>query len=129
MRATLAALLGLLARAGLADETTSAVVVAVDDLPAGAVVTASAVTQREVPDTFVTRAMVRPALRDAVLGRRTRFPILAGEPLRWAFFEPGRRVEACDAQRAEQTAEAQVSRHREVLRARAAPARPGPRGE
>jgi len=59
------------------------VVVAARDLPEGTVVTLDDLSQRSMPEHFVTPSMVKPDSAPAVVGQRLLNPQLAGDPLRW----------------------------------------------
>ncbi len=63
------------------------VVVAAADLPEGTQVTLDLVSQRAVPEQFVTSSVVRPDSTDYVLNQRLLVPVQAGDPLLWTQFE------------------------------------------
>ncbi|MDX2014784.1 MAG: SAF domain-containing protein [Myxococcaceae bacterium] len=105
-----------------AAEPVTAVVVAAVDLPAGSVITLEKVSQRLLPTEFVTRSMVRSDAASSIVEQRTRLPIVAGEPLLWTYLEASFRVPACATLEKDDRAEAQVARHRQVLRTRRAKA-------
>jgi pilus assembly protein CpaB len=106
----------LVATVVAAGEPVTAVLVAAADLPAGTVITVDTLSQRTLPSEFVTRSLVRPDAASYVVGQRTRLPIVAGEPLLWAYVTPTSRVAACDVLQRDEKAEAQVARHRQALR-------------
>ncbi len=112
----------LTALPAIAEEPLVPVVVALRDLPAGTVITFEVIAQRLVPKSAVTVSIVKPDSASYVVNQRTRLPILAAEPLLWAFFEErvGGRVKACEGLQHAGTAEAQVARHRQVVRTRRA---------
>jgi hypothetical protein len=60
------------------------VVVAAKDLPPGTRVTVELVSQRSVPEQFVTDSVVSPERIGDVLGSPVISPVSAGEPLRWS---------------------------------------------
>jgi pilus assembly protein CpaB len=59
------------------------VVVAVEDLPKGAVLTLKNVASRSVPNEFAHSAAVRPNQFERVTGRKLNTPLRAGESLLW----------------------------------------------
>jgi pilus assembly protein CpaB len=120
MRARTVVVSVLMSSVGLAAEPVTAVVVAAVDLPAGSVLTMETVSQRVLPTEHVTRSMVKPDSASYVIGRRTRFPIVAQEPVLWTYVESRHRFEACGVLEKDERAEVQVARHRQVLRTRRA---------
>jgi Flp pilus assembly protein CpaB len=122
MRTLLALLLMTSAGPSLAAEPTTPVIVAASDLPAGSVITLEVVSQRSLPSEHVTRSMVTPRSASSIVGRRTRLPLLAGEPLLSTFFDSAQQVDACRAFHRDDQAEVQVARHRQTLRTRRPPA-------
>lgn len=69
------------------------VVVAAQDLPEGTLVTMEMITQRNVPEQFVTSSVVKPDSASYIVNQRTLFPLQAGDPLLWTAFETSRAVE------------------------------------
>lgn len=69
------------------------VVVAAQDLPEGTTVTMEMITQRQVPEQFVTSSVVKPDSASYIVNQRTLFPLQAGDPLLWSAFETSRAVE------------------------------------
>jgi len=66
------------------------VLVANEDLPAGATVSVETVAIRKVPATFVHQDAVRPADFGQAEGRRLLFPLKRGEVVLWAHLSRGR---------------------------------------
>ncbi|MDX2014782.1 MAG: SAF domain-containing protein [Myxococcaceae bacterium] len=60
------------------------VVVAAKDLTPGTLVTMETVTQRSIPEQFVTDSTVKPDSVKDVIGRPVTSPVAAGEALRWS---------------------------------------------
>lgn len=69
------------------------VLVAAVDLSEGSVVTPSHVSQRSVPEQFVTASVVKPESASFVLGQKVQVAVAAGDPLLWSQFESARAVE------------------------------------
>jgi pilus assembly protein CpaB len=69
------------------------VLVAAVDLAEGTVVTLDQVSQRSVPEQFVTSSVVRPDSASYVIGQRVQVAVAAGDPLLWSQFEAARAVE------------------------------------
>jgi pilus assembly protein CpaB len=66
------------------------VVVAAVDLSEGAVVTMEMVSQRSVPEQFVTASVVKPDSASYVIGQKVMVSLQAGDPLLWSQFETSR---------------------------------------
>src|SRR5581483_12473472 len=64
------------------------VVVAAVDIKANDAVTFDVISQRSMPEQFVTGAMVTPARVTELVNRRARFEVHAGDPLLWGFTCP-----------------------------------------
>lgn len=64
------------------------VVVAAVDVPAGTAIDFEHVSQRSVPEQFVTREMVQPDSASYVVNRPAAVPLLAGDPLLWSSIVP-----------------------------------------
>lgn len=62
------------------------VVVAAVDMPEGTLVTFDHISQRSVPEQFVTSSVVKPDSASYVVGQRLQNAVQAGDPLRWADF-------------------------------------------
>lgn len=65
------------------------VVVAAVDLRAGDVLTMEMISQRSVPEQFVTSNVVLPSAAVGAVGLKIRFPSSAGDPLLWSAVKPG----------------------------------------
>ena len=63
------------------------VVVAAEDIPAGQEVTFDLISQRSVPEQFVTSSVVLPEAASRVVNQRLLAPVKAGDPLRWSEVE------------------------------------------
>lgn len=62
------------------------VVVAAVDVKAGEVVTFDLISQRSVPEQYVTSSIVKPDSAGFVVGQRLLVDVQAGDPLRWVDF-------------------------------------------
>ena len=74
------------------------IVVAAVDVPEGAELSMEMLSQRSIPEQFVTASEVRPEDAARIVGRRVNFPIVAGDPITWSQFAPldfARLAEAC----------------------------------
>ncbi|MHB8877948.1 MAG: Flp pilus assembly protein CpaB, partial [Myxococcaceae bacterium] len=69
------------------------VVVAAVDIAEGTTVTFDMVSQRSVPDQFVTSSVVKPESASYVVGQKVLVPVQAGDPLLWSQFETTRASE------------------------------------
>ncbi len=65
----------------------SPVVVASQDIPAGAVIDFSMVQQRRVPVQFVTDSVVKPKAVNEIMGEKTQVPMLKGDFVLRSHFE------------------------------------------
>jgi Flp pilus assembly protein CpaB len=63
------------------------VVVAATDLPRGTVVTLDLISQRQIPEQFVTSSVVRPESAAHVVNQKVLAPLQAGDPLLWSQLE------------------------------------------
>lgn len=63
------------------------VVVAARPLAPGAEVQFEDISQRSVPEQFVTASVVKPDSASYVVRQPVLVPVAAGEPLRWSYFE------------------------------------------
>lgn len=63
------------------------VVVAAQNVPANTVLTRALLVEGKVPEQIATASVVLPVNMGEVLGRRTRFDLVANEPLRWSGVE------------------------------------------
>lgn len=69
------------------------VVVAAVDLTEGTVVTSEHLSQRSIPEQFVTASVVKPDTANLVLGQKVLVPVAAGDAMRWSQFETARVAE------------------------------------
>lgn len=67
------------------------VVVAAVDIPDGTLVTMEMISQRSVPEQFVTASVVKPDSASYIVNQRVNVPLNAGDPLRWSDFETAKR--------------------------------------
>jgi pilus assembly protein CpaB len=73
------------------------VVVASQDIAEGTVLTMDMVSQRPVPEMFVTSSVVKPDSANYVLGQKVLVPIQAGDMLLWSQFETSKAQERLSA--------------------------------
>ena len=66
------------------------VLVATVDLSEGTVVTMEQLSQRSVPEQFVTSSVVKPDSASFVIGQKVQVAVAAGDPLMWNQFEAAR---------------------------------------
>ncbi len=66
------------------------VVVAAVDIPEGTVVAFDMISQRSVPEQFVTSSVVKPDSATYVVNQKVLVPVQAGDPLLWSEFETTR---------------------------------------
>ncbi|MCC6333512.1 MAG: Flp pilus assembly protein CpaB [Myxococcales bacterium] len=69
------------------------VAVASVDLSEGTVVTMEMVSQRSVPEQFVTSSVVQPDSASYIVNQKVMMPVAAGDPLLWSQFETTRASE------------------------------------
>lgn len=69
------------------------VVVAAMDIPEGTVVTFEMISQRSVPEQFVTSSVVKPDSASYVVNQKVLVPLQAGDPLLWSQFETTKAAE------------------------------------
>ncbi|MHB8877947.1 MAG: Flp pilus assembly protein CpaB [Myxococcaceae bacterium] len=69
------------------------VVVAAADLPEGSVLTYDLISQRAIPEQFVTSSVVKPDSASYVVNQKVLVPVQAGDPLLWSQFETSRAAE------------------------------------
>jgi pilus assembly protein CpaB len=69
------------------------VVVAAKDITEGAVLTYDMVSQRSVPEQFVTSSVVKPDVINNLMGQKVIVPVQAGDPLLWTHFETTKQAE------------------------------------
>lgn len=63
------------------------VVIAAQDIPEGTVVTYDMISQRSVPEQFVTDSLVKPDTASYIVNQPILVPVHKGDPLRWSDFE------------------------------------------
>src|SRR5579862_6399301 len=73
------------------------VVVAATDIPDGTVVTFDMISQRSVPEQFVTSSVVKPDSSSYIVNQKVLVPLQAGDPLMWSQFETTRASEHLSA--------------------------------
>ena len=66
------------------------VLVAAQDLPPGQAVTAQMISQRNVPEQFVTASVIKPDSASYILNQRLSVPVRAGDLLNWTYFASSR---------------------------------------
>ncbi len=69
------------------------VVVAAQDIAEGTVITYDLLSQRGMPEQFVTTSVVKPDNASYVIGQRVLVPIQAGDPILWTQFESSKASE------------------------------------
>jgi pilus assembly protein CpaB len=69
------------------------VVVATTDIAEGTVVTFDMISQRSVPDQFITSSVVKPDSASYVVNQKVLVPVQAGDPLLWSQFETTKAAE------------------------------------
>jgi pilus assembly protein CpaB len=69
------------------------VIVAAVDISEGATVTMEMVSQRSIPETFVTSSVIKPDSASYVIGQKVMVSLQAGDPLLWSQFETSRASE------------------------------------
>src|SRR5213593_1708574 len=69
------------------------VVVAAVDIAEGTVVTFDMISQRSVPEQFVTSSVVKPDSASYVVNQKVLVPVQAGDPLLWSQFETTKAAE------------------------------------
>ncbi|XXF80620.1 Flp pilus assembly protein CpaB [Myxococcaceae bacterium GXIMD 01537] len=69
------------------------VVVASQDIPEGTVVSYEMISQRSVPEQFVTSSVVKPDSSGYVVNQKVLVPLQAGDPLLWSQFETTKAAE------------------------------------
>jgi pilus assembly protein CpaB len=63
------------------------VVVAAQDIPEGGTITYDMISQRSIPEQFVTSSVVKPDSASSVVGQKVLVPLQTGDPLLWSQFE------------------------------------------
>lgn len=69
------------------------VVVAARDIPENTVVTMEMISQRSVPEQFVTSSVVKPDSASYIINQKTLVAILSGDMLLWSAFETSKAAE------------------------------------
>jgi len=69
------------------------IVVAAQDIPENTVVTMEMISQRSVPEQFVTSSIVKPDSASYIVNQKVLVPIQAGDPLLWSQFETTKAAE------------------------------------
>ncbi len=69
------------------------VVVAAMDIPEGTVVSFEMISQRSVPEQFVTSSVVKPDSASYVVNQKVLVPLQSGDPLLWSQFETTKAAE------------------------------------
>ncbi len=69
------------------------VIVANQDLAEGTVVTYEMLSQRPIPEQFVTTSVVKPDAASYVVGQKVLVPVQTGDPLLWSQFETSKASE------------------------------------
>jgi pilus assembly protein CpaB len=69
------------------------VVVTAVDLSEGTVVTMEMISQRSIPEQFVTASVVKPDSASYIVGQKVMVSLQAGDPLLWSQFETSRAAE------------------------------------
>ncbi|HZI15437.1 MAG TPA: SAF domain-containing protein [Myxococcus sp.] len=75
------------------------VVVAAQDIPEDTVVTYEMISQRSVPEQFVTSSVVKPDSASYIVDQRVHVPLQAGDMLLWSQFETRKRASGLVAAR------------------------------
>lgn len=73
------------------------VVVAAVDISEGTTVTMDMISQRSVPEQFVTSSVVKPDSANYIANQKVLVPLQAGDPLLWSQFETTRAAERLSA--------------------------------
>ncbi|MGV3622281.1 MAG: Flp pilus assembly protein CpaB [Archangium sp.] len=69
------------------------VIVSAVDISEGTVVTMEMISQRSIPEQFVTSSVVKPDSASYVVGQKVMVTLQAGDPLLWSQFETSRTAE------------------------------------
>src|SRR3954452_11156296 len=69
------------------------VVVAAVDIPEGTTISFDMISQRSVPEQFVTSSVVKPDSASYVVNQKVLVPVQAGDPLLWSQFETSKAAE------------------------------------
>ena len=63
------------------------VIVAADDIAPDTTLTYDMISQRAVPEQFVTTSIAKPDRANELVGKRLKVPVKAGDPLLWTEFD------------------------------------------
>ncbi|HEX8706607.1 MAG TPA: SAF domain-containing protein [Myxococcaceae bacterium] len=79
-------------------ESLEEILVAARDLPMGTLLKSTDVVTRSVPSSGVTPSIIKPDAASYLMDQRVLLPMLAGDPVQWAFFENvgNQAYEACE---------------------------------
>ncbi|MBS2030884.1 MAG: Flp pilus assembly protein CpaB [Deltaproteobacteria bacterium] len=69
------------------------VLVASDAITEGTVITYDMISQRAVPEQFVTSSVIKPDSANYIVGQKVLVPLQAGDPLLWSQFETSKAAE------------------------------------
>ncbi len=69
------------------------VIVANQDIPEGTQVSFDMVSQRPIPEQFVTSSVVKPDSASYIIGQKVLVPLQSGDPLLWSQFETSKAAE------------------------------------
>ena len=72
------------------------VIVAAQDLPEGTVVGFEMLSQRPIPEQFVTNSVLRPEEASVMIGAKVSGPVQAGDPVTWQSMADGATKEECE---------------------------------
>jgi len=75
------------------------VIVATVDISENAVVTMDMISQRSVPEQFVTSSIVKSDSASYIVNQKLLVPVQAGDPLRWSDFETAKKTKVLYAAR------------------------------
>jgi len=73
------------------------VIVANQDIPEGTQISFDMVSQRPIPEQFVTSSVVKPDSASYVVGQKVLVPVQNGDPLLWSQFETSKAAERLSA--------------------------------
>jgi len=73
------------------------VVVAADAVNEGTIITYDMISQRPVPEQFVTSSVIKPDSANYIVGQKVLVPLQAGDPLLWSQFETSKAAEKLSA--------------------------------
>lgn len=69
------------------------VIVANQDIPAGTMLDLDMISQRNIPDQFVTGSVVKPESANYIVGQKVLVPLQKGDPVLWSHFESNKGFE------------------------------------